>query len=349
MRRPASLVALAFVAWLLSPAAQPQATAAGGPPKIRSVSPTAGLRGSTADVTIEGSNLFPVEEVTASAADVSVVVQPGSSEHHLVLRLTIPESAPPGPLTIKVRTKDGSDSSSRFQVRLRAPVVSKVVPESVRRGAAYELSLSGSNLAFAGAETAVTTDAPMTATRLPKSTDRLLVVKLVVPPETPPGPHPVTVETSVGKFTASFLVLLSPPAIAGIEPAAVVRGGEAVLTLKGQNLAGASVVLAGPDENLTVTAGGEATATAVPCASRPGRAPCPGRASSCWRPRTDLRPRRSRSRRRRPAGWSSRPRAPCAGSRWTSSRGATRSPRTRSCASCRQTPPCASSGRPRER
>lgn len=254
------------------------ATAGEDPPKIRSVAPATALRGGTVDVALEGTALFPHDEVKCNRGEIGLVVLPLPTANRIVLRLTIPETASAGPVELSVKTKFGVAKSDRFQVRLRSPVVSKVVPASLVRGAEYDVRLEGSNLAFVGQETRLVVDAPMAVKLVGKPTDKLLTLKVTVPPDTPAGPRSIGVETTDGKFAASVTVLLAPPSVTAVTPATVLRGGEVDLTVAGKNLAGASnVMLAVPDDAVSVAPRGAPTPAAVPLrvTVKPGAAPGP--------------------------------------------------------------------------
>src|SRR5262249_38825807 len=153
-------------------------------------------RGSTVDVTIEGANLYPVEDVSVGQADVGSALQPGNGDHRLVVRLTIPDSAPAGPITISVRTKEGTVKTDKFSVRLRLPTAPRVAPLAIHRGATVEVVLTGTLLSFPGYDTKVTTDAGITVERLARSTATSLALKVAVPPAAPVGPHAYVVETT---------------------------------------------------------------------------------------------------------------------------------------------------------
>src|SRR5262245_21252254 len=96
----------AFAALVVAPA--PRSSAGpDDPPKIRTVAPLSALRGTVADVSLEGTNLVPYDEIHCSRAEISVVVQPVPTAYKVVLRLTIPDTASPGPVEISIRTKNG--------------------------------------------------------------------------------------------------------------------------------------------------------------------------------------------------------------------------------------------------
>ena len=257
-------VRLALLAAVLLASGVARDAQAGDPPKIRSVTPTSAPRGGTVDVVIEGTNLYPIEDVVLGVSDIGSALQPGNNDRRLVVRLTIPDTANAGAVTITVKTKEGAVRTDRFSVRLRTPTVTKISPAALHRGATVETTITGTLLSFPGYETKVTTDGGITAERNPKSTASSLMLKVVVPMTAPAGAHAFTLETSDGKVVVPFTVLLSPPTLASITPATVLRGTSPTLALVGTNLVGGSPpALAVPDSAVRIEPAGETTMTAA--------------------------------------------------------------------------------------
>jgi hypothetical protein len=226
-------------------------------PRIRTIQPAVVERGVGTDVVVEGTNLWPVEDVTVNRADVSVsVASSGNSPTRLRLHVTTSEASKPGPMRLTVKTKSGTATSDRLSVRLRSPTVSKVTPNELSRGRTYDVVVAGANLALKGSETKTSVPAPMTVARGEASTDRQLLAKVGVPPEAPLGPSAITIETEDGKVSAPFTVVASPPSVESVEPGRVVRGVPATLRVAGENLTGATAMLAVPDAGVVVAPDG---------------------------------------------------------------------------------------------
>jgi hypothetical protein len=262
-RRPAARLAL--LAFLATAPFAARGEAADDAPTIRAITPNAAARGTSVEIAIEGKNLFPLIEVKSSVAGVIPQVLDGSTAFKLKVRLTLSENVPAGPIALAVKTRNGTVQTERFTVRLRAPIVSKVVPAQVKRGGDYEVTITGQHFSLPGLEAKVTVPAPMAVARLPKGDEKTLVVKLTVPPTAPAGPHAITVEMPDGKANAAFTVLLAPPAVKAVKPASVARGGEHDVTIEGVDLAGAAtVVLAIPDASVGIRANGAPESKSVP-------------------------------------------------------------------------------------
>ena len=260
--RPVARLALSVLLAAL-PAARGEA--ADDPPKIRTLSPAYAPRGTTVDIVIEGTNLYPLDEVKCSAPGVVALVQDGSTAVKLKVRLTIAETVTAGTVQLAVKTKNGTAMTERFSVRLRAPMVSKVKPDALKRGGEYDLAITGSYFALPGIDPKLTTDAPMSVVKAAKSDDKTLYVRLTVPAATPVGTHAIAIEMPDGKVNAAFTVLLSPPTATGVKPAAVPRGGESDVKVEGTDLGGAgTVALAVPDAAINIRLGGTPEAKSVP-------------------------------------------------------------------------------------
>lgn len=273
-RAPRSLLLIALASFLFASA--PERARADEAPKIRSVTPATAFRGQTVDVVIEGSGLFPVDEVTTTRADVGIQVQNASTSFKLMLRVTIQDTATPGSVPITIRTKIGTAKTEKLQVKLRTPVVNKVKPDVLRRGGEYDLTVEGLRLLMPGADSKVTVDAPMTAKKT-KGSEAQMTVHVVVPPTTPPGTKTLTVETADGKASGSFTVTLSPPSVKEVMPATIARGSRMEVTIKGKSLLSTTpVVLGVPDPTVVVTARGERTSDVLPLSVAVAKEAAPG-------------------------------------------------------------------------
>jgi hypothetical protein len=238
-------------------------------PKIRSVTPTSAFRAGTADVTIEGLNLLPYDELISNRPEISFVVLPVPTAYKIVLRLTLPDACSPGPVEFSIKTKTGVVKTDKFSVKLRSPIITRTTPSAIVRGGEADVKLDGTNLAFMGQDSIVTVDSPMTAKLAGKPAGKgaatSLTVHLVVPFSTPVGSHSLTIETTDGKATTVLNVALAPPVVTQVTPLAIARGAEADLSTAGKNLAGsAPIALAIPDAAVTVTAKGAPTLGLIP-------------------------------------------------------------------------------------
>jgi len=256
----ASLLVVAAAPLLLVRSAQ-----ADDKPRIRSVTPSAEVRGKVVDVAIEGSNLFPNEDVSTSRGEIGLVVTGTPTASKIVLRLTIPEGAAAGPVRITIKTKTGVVVTEKFSVKLRTPVVLKLKPDVLPRGAEYDLVASGTNLVLAGVDPRVTVEAPLTVKIVGQPTDKEFRLHVVVPPDAPVGSKAIVFENDDGKVSATVVVALAPPVVTKPTSLAVDRGGTAEVSLQGRNLGSTGpVILCVADPEVIVDANGPPTATSIP-------------------------------------------------------------------------------------
>lgn len=259
----AASLAGALAGAVLLAAPGPREAFANDAPVLRSVNPTSVLRGGTHDVVLEGRNLHPYDELSLSRNDVSATVQAGANANRLVVRLVVPSNVPAGPLTLALKTKNGV-AKRDVAIRLRSPVVTRVTPAEVVRGGDYEVRLDGAFLAFQGEETLLSVEAPMTAKLAPRPAEKTLTLKVTVPPDTPPGPRPITLETSDGKVTTTLVVALAVPALTALAPDTVARGASADCVVTGRNLLGAQAVRLAVDDPEVRVSLGTPTRTSLP-------------------------------------------------------------------------------------
>ncbi len=195
-------------------------------PRIRAVTPSGEVRGKVVDVAIEGSNLYPNDDVSTSRGEIGLVVTGTPNASKIVVRLTIPEGAAAGPVPITIKTKTGVVVTEKFSVRLRAPVVTKLKPDVLPRGAEYDLVATGTNLVLAGLDPRVSAEAPLTVKIVGRPTDKDFKIHVVVPADAPPGRKSITFENDDGKVSTTVVVALAPPVVSKPVSLAVDRGGE---------------------------------------------------------------------------------------------------------------------------
>ncbi len=262
MRR---LRAVSFAVAVLSALASPRSACADDVPRIRAVTPLFALRGSVVDVAIEGTNLSPNEDVLTSRTEIGLVVTGTSNAQKITVRLTIPDTAPPGPVPLTIKTKSGVVTTEKFLVKVRTPVVAKTKPDTLPCGGEYDVIVSGTSLVLTNGDTNVTIEAPLTSKTVGRPTDKEFKLHVVVPADAPIGPKTIQFETPDGKVSTIVVVALAPPLVTKPTSVAVDRGGFVELSLDGKNLASTQpVVLAVPDLEVIVAANGAATATSIP-------------------------------------------------------------------------------------
>ncbi|OAM87271.1 hypothetical protein AW736_23745 [Termitidicoccus mucosus] len=204
-------------------------TGSAAPPVVTGVSPLAAHPGDS--VTITGENLFDAT-VTIGGAAAAVIASTGTS-----LAVTVPAGAFGGDGAVVVSTAGGAVTAAQtIAVTLPEPVISDVFPLAVAPGSSIAITganLAGASVAIGGISATVTADGATSLT--------------VTVPEAVLGENiAIVVTTGGGTVTASQTLAVTgapPPAptISNILPLNVHPG--ALVTITGQNLAGATVTI----------------------------------------------------------------------------------------------------------
>lgn len=224
-------------------------------PSVNGVTPSEVAPGTSAELVFEGRNL---EGATLSLAvdDPALVLTPGAGGTKA--KLEVKADAKPGPRAFALRTEDGI-AVGFLSIKgggASAPSVSSALPTRVARGLPTKVVISGANLRGAeGAPTVAVRDgagAPIPA-KVGASTATSLELTIEPPAGAPIGGALVTITTADGSGAVPLTVLASPPSIAAVEPALVLRGAVRELVVTGTNLvapggAAPTVVVGAPGE-----------------------------------------------------------------------------------------------------
>ncbi len=195
-------------------------------PAITGVTPPAGSIAGGTQVTLSGSNLTGATVAVAGTA-ARIVSQSATS----VVFVTPAHSAAATSVTV---TTPGGSASAPFTY-MAGPAISTEAPLSGPAGGGTQVTLTGTNLT--GATVSFGTVSAHVVSTSPTS------VTFVIPPESA-GVRPVTVTTVVGSTATSFTFLAAPVVLSEAPVDGTVLGGTKV-TVSGNNLAGATVTIAG--------------------------------------------------------------------------------------------------------
>jgi len=204
------------------------------PPTIASLSPTSGLVGTSVDLTITGTNFVPGLGVEAggniAVSNVTVIDSTTATA-----RLTLDPVATPGDRVFAVRSSVGA-AISTFTVVPLPPVLTTIDPASAIQsslGRTYTVAMTGTNL-FAPSIAIDGTGVTVSAFKATSTTTATAIFAVAANANL--GPRNVTVTTLGGTSPpVTFNVLTPVPVITSIDPAILVRGTSARITVTGLN------------------------------------------------------------------------------------------------------------------
>jgi hypothetical protein len=207
------------------------------PPKITSLSLSAGPTSGGQTVTLTGSNLVGVSKVTLGST-----VVPSSKFTAISAPTTVTfktPAEPAGQVMVSVTTPGGTSTGTPYRFD-SAPTISSVTPCAGLPAGGQTVTISGSNLAGA---TQVTFGGVVVAAASFTS-DTTSKIVLAAPPHAA-GPVVVTVVTPGGSAGAGSFTYEGAPSVTGVSPASVLHHQVVTVTVTGANLVGATKVMVG--------------------------------------------------------------------------------------------------------
>jgi hypothetical protein len=127
-------------------AVESQNTGAAVAPRLTSISPNTGVRGTSVPVTLTGSGLTGTSAINVSGAGVTVSAIGVVSDTTVVATFTISATAALGSRNVTVVTPNGTTNAVTFTVLSLTPTLTSISPTSGVRGRAVSVTLTGTNL-----------------------------------------------------------------------------------------------------------------------------------------------------------------------------------------------------------
>jgi hypothetical protein len=231
-------------------------------PTLTSVAPNQGIRGTTAAVTLTGTN-FVVGATTVAVAGDGVAVNSVSvsSSTSLTANFVLDSAGTAGARTVTVTTAGGTSGGQPFTINLPAPdapTLTSVAPNQGIRGTTAAVTLTGTNFVVGATTVAVAGDG-VAVNSVSVSSSTSLTANFVLDSAATAGARTVTVTTSGGTSGGQPFTINLPapdaPTLTSVAPNQGVRGTTVAVTLTGTNfVVGATAV---------AVAGGDVTATDV--------------------------------------------------------------------------------------
>lgn len=243
MRSRLALIATAVVLALGLLFVTPTASAQCGP-SARGIFPASGIVGDTVNATVTGTSLTGATAQVFGESGLTVTVQ-NASDLSVSLQLQIDAAAAPGERVIALTTPGGSAFVGFTVNPAGGPIVSTVSPTPIAtRGFALDLSFTGQNLAGIDSSQVSVSGSGVTVTNVVADVGgALLDVSLAVASDADLGTHAIVIQTPSGGAVLQVYVQRPAPTVTGVFPAAGEIGATVPITITGENLTAAALVI----------------------------------------------------------------------------------------------------------
>jgi uncharacterized repeat protein (TIGR01451 family) len=217
-------------------------------PTLVSVTPAMGLAGSTSSVTLVGTGFTPGVSINAGIGLTTGNIQV-TSDTVATASFAIAANAALGPRSVTVATIGGTSGPVSFTVVPLPPTLDEPTLASAAPGSAVNVTVTGSRLinpaiSVEGGDVAVSNVTSLDPTSL--------TATFTVSPAALLGPRVVTVTTSGGASSATFLVGNPVPTVTSVTPEIGARGTSVNVQLKGTGFAPGTTSIGALPTGITV-------------------------------------------------------------------------------------------------
>ncbi len=234
------------------------------PPTLTAISPSSGIQGTSAGVTLTGTNLTAASAINVPASSgitVSNLVVVSSTQ--VTATFTIGAGAASGPQNVTITTPGGTTSAVVFTINQPTPTLTAINPNSGVQGTSVNATLTGTNLTNASA---ISAGPGITVSNLAVVSPTQATATFAIALSAATGPQNVTITTPGGTSLAVVFTINAPPTptLSGISPNQALQASSVNVTLTGTNLTNAAAINAGPGitvSNLAVVDSAHVTAT----------------------------------------------------------------------------------------
>ena len=229
-------------------------------PTLTSISPTSGLRGTSVNVTLTGTNLSGTQSVNVSGAGVTVSNLADVNPTTVTATFTISNTAALTARNVTITTSGGTTGSVTFTVT--GPTLASITPASGQRATSVPVTLSG--IGLTGATAVNVSGGGITVSGLTVVNGSTVTATFTIGAGAALTGRTVSVTTPAGPTnTVQFTVTAaSVPTLTSITPTSGARGTTVPITLTGTNLSGATAVTTSGG-GVTCSISGTPTATTV--------------------------------------------------------------------------------------
>ncbi|HJQ85704.1 MAG TPA: hypothetical protein VKA21_16575 [Candidatus Binatia bacterium] len=217
-------------------------------PSATGIFPASGQAGTSITATIDGEALDGGTVAVFGAAGLTATVQ-SSMPAALTVRLDLAADAALGERLLFVETAGGTTGVSFTINPPEGLVVGTVSPPLVATsGLPLDVTVTGAAVGGVGPSAVTVSGAGVSvAAATPSGDGTTLALSFAVDAAADRGTHAVTIATSAGSAVLQLYVRRPPPTIAAVHPAAGEVGTTVPITITGENLEGAALVVTTPE------------------------------------------------------------------------------------------------------
>jgi len=228
--------------------------AADNTPKLSSITPNTGVRGTSVNVTLIGTDFVDIQGSTSmavSGAGITITAFSVVSDSEITATLAIAANAGLGAHNVTVITLNGTSNAVPFTVtNPPAPALTSIAPISGFRGTAVPVTLTGTNF-FTGATVAVS-GGGITVSGVNVVSSTSITAIFTISATTAISARNVTV-TSIGGTSNAVTFSTHGPVLTSIAPNTGARGTSFPVTLTGSGFTGTTAVTVANSPNMTVS------------------------------------------------------------------------------------------------
>jgi hypothetical protein len=229
-------------------------------PTLTSISPTSGVRGTSVNVTLTGTNLTGATAITVSGQGFTVSNLTVASSTSVTATFTIAPSAgiTGGPRTVTITTPGGTSNSVNFAV-VNPPTatLTSVSPSTGAQGASVAVTLTGTNFTTGSTVAVAGGGGGVSVSGITVVNSTTITATFVISSSAGIGNgHSVTVTNANGTASngVSFTVTGGGPNLSSISPTSGWRGTSVPVILTGSNLTGTTAItVSGTSNPITVS------------------------------------------------------------------------------------------------
>ena len=217
-------------------------------PAAQSIFPMSAVAGSDLVAVVNGEALEGATVTVVGDAGITATVQ-SANALTVQVRLVIDAAAVPGERIFILDTPGGSAAVSFTVIPSGGPIIDGASPPLIGiLGQSLIIAFTGSNLGGVAPSTITISGTGVTVySAVPAGDGSGLALELLVAADAELGTHALTIGNGVAAVVMTLYVMRPVPTVTQVSPAAGEPGATVPITITGTSLAGAALVITGPD------------------------------------------------------------------------------------------------------